>query len=386
MVHTNTEKGTPVPGLDTTLSRTPGPSVSGDPLFGPLGVDAYLRHAPEPPNEADYALTQIASAFEPQKADAVRQRLAMWENLEALQAALASAPKAEPIRAIYDFMESPYMLKANPKAAEQLAYPYSGLGSHLEEIRVFAADFFLVDGHASRFPGLTDRQAQLLAYVVTPLHDVLKFLGTPAAQVLTDHEVMAGEIARGFEKRELGMPFDPKSFSREDAEFVSWVVAHHENIFKEQGRTDWIHSPDPAKRAAAMFFVADTLTGVLEPNDRGGWRMNAELLDRRFTDLYYRHMDPIDGKIFPARPEWGLAAVADLTATLRELGSHVTIEGLTEGSSPRQALIVAAIEGNQRALDAHEARKADVTVKKRLSGAELDHIRDVQVELRGMLE
>jgi hypothetical protein len=159
---------------------------------------------------------------------------------------------------------------------------------------------------------LNSRQMELFSNYAAPIHDLMKWLGTPDMQSMSDHENMIGYVVATY--------FGEMGMSKEDVEFLTKVVGDHENIFKEEGRRGWALSQDPAERAKALFFVADVLTGVTEMHSDGVLRVNLPAIRERFTDLYFRH---IEGKVF--RPEWGVAAVSDLIAFFSGLEDRFNI-------------------------------------------------------------
>ncbi len=73
-----------------------------------------------------------------------------------------------------------YLLALSPAL---LPTQSSGLGLHLKEITNFQRDFLTMPDGKLRSPEpVTDRQAWLLANVAAPMHDVLKYLGSPKAK------------------------------------------------------------------------------------------------------------------------------------------------------------------------------------------------------------
>jgi hypothetical protein len=182
---------------------------------------------------------------------------------------------------------------------------------------------------------------------------------------MPDHEIMTAQLVREiFASRTIKAPSqtlagtgkDEVMLSAEDVEFVAMVIGSHENINKEQGRSKLLYSDRVVERAKAMFFVADTLTGVIVPDGEGGWKTDSSQLNSRFEDHYFRRIDPVKGKVF--RPEWGLKAIEDLSATLGEMQETVTIAGTEPGSTPRQTLREACIRAVDKSLQAEMDRRA----------------------------
>ena len=135
-------------------------------FYGPLGELAY------PP----YAREKLAERFEGPNATSRDQRKVMQANYNKLVEAMKSAdPRLDPVSVTYDFVKS-----LNDFAKTQLeTTPETGLGIHLKEISIFSEKFFLQSMYESRFPNvISTHRARLLAYVVAPMHMLLKFLGS----------------------------------------------------------------------------------------------------------------------------------------------------------------------------------------------------------------
>lgn len=357
MVAAETVHSSPTQPLEQTTSNAPGLRAE-QVLFGSLGEETFLRYAPCTPNDREYAIKQLRSTFsdEPQHEKAIADRQKMWENyarlIDAIEHQRGSTPLVE---FIFDEVQ-----RISPFAQSQISgEKKTGLGLHLEEITQFCKAFFLDDDGRSRFPDIiTDRRAALLAEVIAPLHDVLKFLGSFDAQIMPDHEVLTAALANNvFRGASVVLNGEVTKLTKRDCDFIAGVIGDHENIHKELGRSEWISSRNPVERAKALFFAADTLTGAIQATGGGQntWKFDAEQLDKRFIDLYFRHIDPVKGKVF--RPEWALHAVRDLSNTLDALiASGCNIQGVYPDQSPRDALIDAALEGVSRSLSADSAR------------------------------
>ena len=323
-------------------------------LFGPLGEDSYLRYSPIPPNDPRYAVNKIRSVFGRRDDDANAvprgDRQKMWELYQGLLDRLEVPSEAPLLEDVYAYDRSVSTL-----ATEQLTANPTGLGLHLSGIRAFCNAFYCTPEGHSRFPKiLTDRQALVMAELVGPLHDTSKFLGSFKAQVMPDHEVMTAELARRtFLGHTVLIRGQKTKLTAEDVDLVSSVIGDHENIEKEAGRTDWLHSSDVRQRAKALFFIADVLTGALGETSPGSGKFQfvPAQLDARFVDLYFRHIDLVKGKIF--RPEWGLLAMRDLGTTLHTLAAE---HGLQLAGDPQETMRAAALAGLQRALDAETER------------------------------
>lgn len=314
------------------VGKLPERDLSGQyALFGPLGENAY------PP----YAQEKIRATFGANGApERNAQRVEMWQRYDQLLASLMESKAGDvPILdQIREFIKNQSDFARNHFGDVN----QEGLELHLKDVRDFACSLLLTADSESRFPQIiSDRDAQLLSNVVADVHDLLKFLGSLEAQVMPDHEVMTAELIRKMflNQRVLLTHKTQDYLSQDDVEFIASVVGDHENIEKEEGRSDFIKQ-GRIERAKALFFVIDVLTGALRPvaNEQSTGvielQIDSDQLWSRFGDLYLRHMDPVEGKIF--RPQWGSYALGDLVATFEELeenGLRVVspdgIEGLT---------------------------------------------------------
>lgn len=329
-------------------------------LLGPLSVEDYRRYTTAHGNDSDYALKKIADKFCLVDNSAGPQaRAAMWTRYSALLELIDKSDSKDTLKLVKDFV-----LSNNPIALEEFKEP-RGLAAHLIEIEKFCFDFLLTDQMHSKLGEsiLPTRHAQLLTYVVAPLHDLLKYMGTPQSQVVPDHEIMAAELVRRtFSGKSVSLGSTSSTLSNEDVAFISGVIGDHENLEKELGRSKWILSPDPIEKAKAIFSVMDTLTASLLVSDNGKtWLVDPIQLHKRFTNLYFRHMDLEAGKIF--RPEWGLHAIADLSFTLTKLGElgPIQIRGITVKESIKETLTLAALEAIDAALTENGLRATSST-------------------------
>ncbi len=223
-------------------------------------------------------------------------------------------------------------------------------------------------------PYLSAAEMKLLTEVVTPIHDLLKFLGSPGSQALPDHEVLISYIADEF-LPDLG-------YTSEEVEFVSRVLANHENIYKEKGRDEFSRSESPVEKAMSLFFMADVLTGAIVVREGGVYDLDKDKLEIRLSELYFRHLDPVQRKISLPRPEWGLYSVKDLTELCKTLRDQHGVK-FTDSFIP--SIIDAAIEGIRRTLDANGARAENVqNTEPRLSDSEIMDIMDARTALQEM--
>lgn len=264
-------------------------------------------------------------------------------NLEVMLAD-ASVSKDNPFTVIFEAIKKTIPL--NEKAAS--------LMEHLHEVQVTMDRLReLVVKHPGKDGQnfLSQERMDLLVNYVAPLHDILKLLGPPNVQSIPDHEILIGYIVSEY--------FGKLGFSVDEVEFMSSVISNHENIFKEAGRSGYAKSPKESDRGSALFFLADTLTGVLEIGDEV-ITLNAGQLRSRFTDLYVRHMDPGSRKIALPRPEWGIFTVKDYLATFAVLEDQY---GIKFAPDARQMLVVAAIEGIDITRANDEARRSNAENK-----------------------
>jgi hypothetical protein len=355
-------------------------------LFGPLGEKTYLRYGPESPNRRDYAVGMIRASFTDQ--NAIESRSVFWKNLEELTQHLSSNADGKNLDLVSDLYQ--FVSSINPRAEKQLSGTPTGLGHHLHEVQQFCMDFFLTENGLSRIPDLlSNRHAQLLAYVVAPLHDVLKYLGDESSQIIPDHEILLAEVCKQhFTGRTVIINGAPSTLNHDDVQFIAAIIGDHENIFKEIGRDLFLSSQDPVKIAKALFSLADTLAGCLKEQDRynGVWQIDEAVLNSRFTNLCFRHLDLVEGKTF--RPRWIAYAIRDLINTfdqLRECG-YKFIDSKADRSAEK-ALIDAGLTSIDQALEKDAARclNDDSDAAKILSGPQRVAIDKAQDDLLNLL-
>jgi hypothetical protein len=372
-----------------------GSTLEDSVLFGPLRRAKYLEYAPSSPNDPEYAVRQVTDRFsklpDDRNATARADRERMFENYKELLESLNSSQGAPLLHRVYHFISTKSGL-----AQKELAQERSGLGLHLREITDFCRAFYQTQDGASRFPDLlNDRQAALLAQLAAPLHDVLKYLGSYQSQIMPDHEVLTAELVRQkFTGGTVMLNEKETTLTKEDVEFVASVIGDHENINKEEGRSEWVNSSNPIERAKALFFVADVLTGVIveRPAASGLWGMDPEQFEERFVDLYFRHIDLNKGKIF--RPEWGLKAIADLSTTLDTLVEKgCDILGSNRTETTRETLVKGALQAIDRAIAADDVCRGATTSEndaaresRILNNEQCERIGKVQQQLEEMLK
>ena len=154
---------------------------------------------------------------------------------------------------------------------------------------------------------LSSRQFWLLNEVIAPLHDIIKPLGLHQGQDISQHEMMIKYVLEVYLPK-MGFT-DP-----DDLHFIAEIIGDHENIYKEEGRDIFVNSENPEERGKSLFFIMDTLTGVVSSNEqdesgRDILKIDESTLKSRFQDLYFRHIDLAAGKTF--RPEWGVSALKE---------------------------------------------------------------------------
>lgn len=194
-------------------------------------------------------------------------------------------------------------------------------------------------------PYLSQDQITMLVEVIAPSHDLLKLLGSPFEQNVSDHEVLIGRL---FEETGHAMKYDEA-----ERKFGSGVFKNHENIYKEQGRTNYSLSADPVERAVAIFGLIDSVGEALM-NDHGQLAFNERNLELRFTDLVRRHIDRKIYKLEKPRPEWIISTVLDFRQTLKTLREEY---GLVMDSRMPDQLVQATIKAIDQTLAAQASYK-----------------------------
>lgn len=308
-------------------------------LFGPLGRDVY---SPEEQQRIDQAFGSTDSKNE----EARQERMNMWTNYGHLKVRTAQLLRKSSIDILS--AERKAIQEVSPWVKEDNVNFEKSLSKHLIEATAFAEKFVLNPDGTSRFSLLTDRQARLLARVITPSHDLQKYMAASKGEDFTaDHQKMADDFIRAIylsnpnAQINLGTEVSPEltSLTPEEVNFVADVVGDHENVLKKEGRRNFIHSEDPTERLKALFFVIDVLTGVLEPiGEDSAFGVNADMLRTRFTDLYVRHMNLATRKVFD--PKWGPYTVGDLM----EIFNTLCGQGLQLPHNINQILVQAALD------------------------------------------
>jgi hypothetical protein len=323
----------------------------GPEILGIFSEDDYRRYPC--PKFKESAIHKLHQTFAPGSA-ALAERAAMLAGFARLCDTVAASDY--PLQAAFNFI-----IDFNPRAKAHLErQDPKALMMHLQEVSNFAKEFIVVHGTSSRFPNiLTDREAVLVAYVAAPLHDLMKYLGSRLSQIMPDHEIMAAELVRRhFPGKHITLPTEETiTLTHDDCVFLSSLIGDHENIEKEEGRTDFIQSESSIERAKALFFVLDTITGVLKcASDGKTWSCNREQLDARFTDLVYRHIDLVKGKIF--RPAWAPITIDGLAHTVEQLAQHgIRVSGTVPGETFREALARSALRAIVQSIEEDKGRR-----------------------------
>jgi hypothetical protein len=183
----------------------------------------------------------------------------------------------------------------------------------------------------------------LIAQYVGPLHDVMKFLGSPDMQANDSHEILMGYIINEF--------FPALGFTPEETSIIAQVIIEHENIFREDKWHDLAKSEDPIQRDKAFFFLNDVMTGAIQVDEQGNITFDPALLQERYGDVYYRHIDLVEGKVF--RPEWGVNSVKEILVTLETIAAA---HNLTLSDAERLKLIQCAQRTTEAAIEANKQR------------------------------
>jgi hypothetical protein len=348
-------------------------------ILGPLSEQDYRRYPSDQYKEN--ALNSLRQRFFP-GSPGISDRTTMLQRYSQLCDVVAAS--YYPLQAAIDFVA-----EHSPLAKAHLESPSpKTLWTHLKEVSEFAQEFIVTNKSSSRFPRLlTDRQAILIAHVAAPLHDLMKYLGAHQAQIMPDHEIMAAELVRRhFEGKSIFIAgVGELTFTREDCTFLSSLIGDHENIEKESGRTYFISSDRVIDRAKALFSVLDTLTGVIKRDEaRNLWSCNRAQLDERFTDLVYRHIDLVKGKIF--RPGWAATTIQDLSHTVMHLSQHgMHVAGTSEGETFQQALAKSGLRAIASALEDNRMRRKLPPPQQCFTAKQIKDIEAAQVDIEKLL-
>ncbi|MEP7166662.1 MAG: hypothetical protein ABI758_01635 [Candidatus Woesebacteria bacterium] len=225
---------------------------------------------------------------------------------------------------------------------ELIANENGGLLAHLQETAAAARDM------SARFRELhvsvlSNRQMLLLSEAAAPLHDVIKLLGSPNAQIEADHEHVMAEI---FEKIAVGKRIvalgqgDEQILTTEDVRFLAGIVGKHEDVYREEEFAAFTQSfkqemgtniddPIAIERGRMLFHLIDLFGRATDITKEGEFVIvDQEKFKDRYVNLFRRHIKlPIQGsfdwskgKMF--RPLWGLYAEHSVKETLFALGEY----------------------------------------------------------------
>lgn len=304
------------------LAKTEAVETSRDSINAKLLERQYMM--------AQYVLLDLRTRYFIQQNRALNESPTTPQNAEGDQSKEPSSILeyvTNQVRAVSDFAKT----QLNPDFQMR---PENSLGEHLAHVHLFAKKLFLISQHTndtiqekSTFPSLfTDTQAKVLAYVIAPLHDLFKYLGSKDAQVAQDHEILTAQFVRDLLIGQLvDLGGEEYVLTLDDVELIAAVIGDHENLGRESGRRDFFKSTDVAERMKAAFFLIDTLTGAFQFIDSVDaetgevtrtFKVNDELIQKRFIDLFVRHYD-LDRKAKTVRPEWAVETLLDYQAYLQ---------------------------------------------------------------------
>ncbi len=208
----------------------------------------------------------------------------------------------------------------------------------------------------------TDRQLELIASLITPLHDIIKHLGGWGSQISTDHQVVIQHIVTTFSGF---FQLNP-----DETNFAAAVIGRHENAedltrlqllqdFKAQNQSHEPNDPELAIiHGRIIFYLIDAFTNVIEPDENKNYpdqnlHLNPKALTERFRDILERWNDPA---ITPyINPKWALTAYHDYEVALDLLEQG----GLSIPPEARLAVIDSAIQSFRELLTIFDVRKRD---------------------------
>jgi hypothetical protein len=243
---------------------------------------------------------------------------------------------------------------------------YQPLNEHLHTTTQYASkliDALIEKVHQNKSKlATTDRQLELIATPITPLHDIIKHLGELNSQISTDHQVVIQHIVTTFSG----------FFQLNPAEtnFAAAVIGRHENAedltrlqllqdFKAQNQSHEPNDPELAIiHGQIIFYLIDTFTNVIEPDENQNYpnqslRLNPKALTERFRDILERWNDPA---ITPyINPKWALTAYHDYEVALELLEQG----GLSIPPDAKLAVIDSAIQSFRDLLVTFDVRKRD---------------------------
>lgn len=238
----------------------------------------------------------------------------------------------------------------------------SNLDNHLTSVTDYLSNLteLFDSGNRGRKP-LQKKHLSLLKNIVGPLHDIIKKLSS-RGQVSTDHQVVIQHILSKYGKK-LGLKKEA------DLRFCSEIIGDHENA-SSLSRAELLAAEEGKSineraiiHGKALFYLADTFTGVLKVVDQNGPRkfeLDAEALVQRFQDILERRNDPLISRY--TEPEWAILAYTDYKAVLQLIGTTYEI------AIPKDALLAVletAIRSFEGLINKFKVRDQDSHLLKR---------------------
>lgn len=293
-----------------------------DVLYGPLGKDKY-------PVDAQRAVEKKFGEYADENTKKERQKY--WANYDEV-VKIARRPELKTVDQVREAVIKYFrqqntfadtiFANADDPDSERDPEKEPDLAEHLRDISAFAQKFLYKPDGSLRFSEkvLNKRQVALMTQVIPQWHDLLKLLTTPEFQIAPDHEAVTGHLFRQTMQGKTFILDGVKTeLSDDDIAFIAGVIEDHENMGKSDTRTHFVDSKDPVEKGKAIFFMMDVLTGCFteEGLQEGKLIIDTQQLEKRFTNLYVRHLDPIEGKTY--EPDWGLRTIQDLFHTLDTL-------------------------------------------------------------------
>lgn len=268
----------------------------------------------------DFAHQLLKDAFLPQAgqtaekvAEKQTERRAYWQNYQDLQSYVIDLKDEGYITTFQELLNATKNIQSYFRDQE---FP-AGLENHIEEVAADARKVFLDSDGNSRLPHLiSTNEAKLLAVAVAPLHDILKHLGGFQAQIAIDHQVVTKQfLLQVLPGLKITIDGQERVLTPEEVTFIAEVVGDHENLYQERHRYLLLQSDKSSDRAKLLFFIPDTLTGLIDEQalNQGEVRLRTDQV--RLKDLSFRHSANQE-KVF--RPEWVTHSVHDQLVIMEE--------------------------------------------------------------------
>lgn len=303
------------------------------------------------------------------KIKARKERTTFWQNVARVISALKDR-NFDNVPLVGDEHRAVTILKQLIAEVTPPKDQFKPLNEHLSETTEYAAGLYQslaldhstdqglsTDPTQQQSSFLESQDLQIIAEVITPLHDLAKHLGSHASQVASDHQVVMAYLLETYGLK-LGLEDNQATFAAD-------VIRDHENDVVS--RHYLLENEDnKINQAKALFFLIDAFTGYVNIDpDTKEVTANAEALNKRFNDILLRWNDNITSKDID--PNWALTAILDFLAgmtTLEKLGVNVD-------PSIRLAVIESAITifnqltltMNVRKQDAEKVHKQKVEVQ-----------------------